>query len=292
MKKLVPASAIACTLLLFLTTFVFANTPIKLTLNGEDLETDVAPQMVEGRVLVPIRTISEALGVDVEWKANENTVAIQEDIKPNDLRISLLEQALAPKDPLSAATGWAEGVKTRNGAMQYAFMSPELKKEKYEELSQNNWSTGVSSPWVDSYEIAEKAAGDAYQYEITFTYTDSTKSTLKERQIVYLKKVDSYWFVDQVQNIDIMGTITEVFTSGEEITGVFVENPQAEKGSYDKARVEIMPDTKIFDGYSGTELSPADLKKGSTVEVTFNGPVPMIYPVQGGAKTIRVIESN
>ena len=273
-------------------TLAYANQPIKLILNNQPLETDVAPQLIQGKVLVPIRVISEALGVDILWKSEEKAVVINgETSKASDLQVSLLEQALAPTDPLSAAKTWAEGIKKRNGALQYAVMSPELRKEKYEELSQNNWSTGTSSPWVESYEISEKAAEDeSYKYEITFTYTDSTKSTYEESQLVTVHKVDNNWVISNIDTVHVTGTITELYSSGEEVTGIFVENPQAEKGSYDKAKLSITSETKIYKGYTSRQLTAKDLKKGMKIEATFNGPVLMIYPVQGGAKEIRIIE--
>ncbi|NLC62908.1 MAG: DUF3221 domain-containing protein, partial [Thermoanaerobacterales bacterium] len=44
----------------------------------------------------------------------------------------------------------------------------------------------------------------------------------------------------------------------------------------------------IFKGYTNEELDANDLKEGDMIEAVFNGPVLMIYPVQGGAKIIRV----
>ncbi|MGI6554550.1 MAG: hypothetical protein ACOX2P_04085 [Bacillota bacterium] len=183
---------------------------------------------------------------------------------------------------------WAKGVKTRNGALQYAVMSPELREEYYDELSEG-WCTGVSSPWVDSYEIIERAVEDnTYKYDITFTYTDSTKNTFIETQFVTVKKFKDNWFVADINRVDVYGEITEVFSDDGQLTDIFVETPQGEDGSYDKAKIAIIPETKIFKGYTSQELSPNDLKKGMKVKVSFHGPVLMIYPVQGGAGVIRV----
>src|SRR5690554_6112773 len=61
------------------------------------------------------------------------------------IQVYLLEKALKPQDPAAAAGAWAEGVKTRNGAWQYAVLSPELKEEYYEKFAEINWTTGTSS---------------------------------------------------------------------------------------------------------------------------------------------------
>jgi len=47
--------------------------PIKVVVNGELVEFDVQPTMVNGRVLVPIRAIFEKLGLEVGWDAKTQT---------------------------------------------------------------------------------------------------------------------------------------------------------------------------------------------------------------------------
>ncbi|MBS3984425.1 MAG: hypothetical protein KGZ66_02330 [Selenomonadales bacterium] len=49
--------------------------PIRITLNGRQLATDVAPIIRNGRTLVPFRAIFEALGARVTWDEATNTVA-------------------------------------------------------------------------------------------------------------------------------------------------------------------------------------------------------------------------
>ena len=174
---------IIAALILCITTTVFANTAIKLYLNGEEIETDVEPMLVNHRVLVPIRVISEALGMDVTWE--NNSVYIESKDNGDKMRIQLLEQALSPKDAISAAETYAEGVKMRNGAQQFAVMSPGLREEKYSYFADLNWVTGTSSPWIESYSIKEVAKIDdtSFRYEVEFNYTDSTGSKFTEKNI-------------------------------------------------------------------------------------------------------------
>ncbi|MCL2225525.1 MAG: stalk domain-containing protein [Defluviitaleaceae bacterium] len=47
-----------------------------LTVNGEAQETDVAPFIADGRTMVPLRIVSEALGADVHWDGEEQAVTI------------------------------------------------------------------------------------------------------------------------------------------------------------------------------------------------------------------------
>lgn len=58
-----------------------AEGEIKINVNGQRVFTHLAPpQMIDGRVLVPIRGVLEKLGVKVEWHAEERVVvAIKDD---------------------------------------------------------------------------------------------------------------------------------------------------------------------------------------------------------------------
>lgn len=48
----------------------------RIDINGEDVQLDSAPKIVNGRTLVPVRAISEAFKADVEWVESERTVVI------------------------------------------------------------------------------------------------------------------------------------------------------------------------------------------------------------------------
>jgi len=62
---------------LLTSTIAFADiSQIKLTINGKQIQSDVAPQMINGRVFVPVRLVSENLGAKVDWDIKNNTVVI------------------------------------------------------------------------------------------------------------------------------------------------------------------------------------------------------------------------
>jgi hypothetical protein len=65
---------IVCTM--FVSTFAIANTPIKLIVNGNLVESDVPPQIISGRTMIPARPLAEALGAKVEWDAENNAVVV------------------------------------------------------------------------------------------------------------------------------------------------------------------------------------------------------------------------
>ncbi len=211
-------------------------------------------------------------------------------------QVLLLEKALKPKEPITAVKTWAEGVKTRNGALQYAMMSPNLKKEFYDKFVEANWSTGVSSPWVENYKVTERYKIDnkMYRFEVELTFTDSTKSTFTTREYLTVNKFKDDWLISSIEKIEAKGEITEITQGeGEKVRGIFIKDQAREKGSYDQANVIIDSKAKIFKGYTDQELKASDLRKGDKVEVTFtDDPRIMIYPVSAPAKTIRVMETQ
>jgi|GEM_PF-3539694 len=53
---------------------IIPTIPIEVRLDGTAIEFDVFPQVTDGRTLVPLRAIFEALGAEVSWNAETQTV--------------------------------------------------------------------------------------------------------------------------------------------------------------------------------------------------------------------------
>jgi len=72
--------------LVLATTFsVTAGTnEIKLIVNGQTIEMDVAPVQINGRVMVPARFVAEPLGASVQWDVLNNAVVISNSSKLAD----------------------------------------------------------------------------------------------------------------------------------------------------------------------------------------------------------------
>lgn len=72
-------SAIIITLLLVVAVGVgsaFGAGLIKINLNGENVEWKTPPVIQQGRIMVPLRLISEMFGADVSWDSKKQTVNI------------------------------------------------------------------------------------------------------------------------------------------------------------------------------------------------------------------------
>lgn len=52
---------------------------IGLSVNGREINPDVPPRVVEGRIVVPVRFIAEALGADVKWDPKQKAVLVARD---------------------------------------------------------------------------------------------------------------------------------------------------------------------------------------------------------------------
>ena len=71
-KKII--SAVCAASMTFLSASAFAADDITVLLNGDAIEFDVAPIIENDRTLVPLRAIFEALGAEVEWDGDNQTV--------------------------------------------------------------------------------------------------------------------------------------------------------------------------------------------------------------------------
>lgn len=195
--------AFACTAVLAVTltaSSVFAANHIKLIINGKEIKTSIPLQVSKDNIIAPLRPLAEALGASVEWDNKNQTVSITDTER---IRAIQLESALYPTDRLSAATLWAKSAATRNGALRYAILSPELKKEQYSDYKELNWVIGGSSPWVESYKINEikSDSADTYNYKIDYVLTDSTSAKYSAEENISIKKFSEhgadYWFITE-----------------------------------------------------------------------------------------------
>lgn len=93
------------------------------------------------------------------------------------------------------------------------------------------------------------------------------------------------------EKVGIRGQVTKVLMDDSKmVSAIMVEGKVESDTIYDKAMVGIDKGTKISKGNTSQKLSASELKEAMKVEIVFEGPVAESYPVQGKAKTIKVIE--
>lgn len=64
-----------------------AAEPIKVILDGETLDFDVPPAIINDRTMVPMRAIFEALGAEVGWEPSSKTISA---VKDNTLVVAIV----------------------------------------------------------------------------------------------------------------------------------------------------------------------------------------------------------
>lgn len=75
-KKLFAIMAALVILPLLLSGIVYTAQNITIYIDGWKVESDVAPQLVDGRTLVPLRAIAEHFGAEVQWDQASMSVEI------------------------------------------------------------------------------------------------------------------------------------------------------------------------------------------------------------------------
>ena len=207
MKRKLFTALLTGVMVISLTTAAFAGASVKMFYNGREIQSNDSPININGRIYAPVRALAEATGANVAWDKDSSQVQITGN--DQSMQIMRLESALAPKDNLDAVNSWAEAVQNRNGAWQYALMTPELKKANYDDFASMNWCTGVSSPWVKGFAVKElgKLNDSAYRYSVEFTWTDSTGETSVTTDYVTVTNTDGTWLVSKIGKLGVKGEI-------------------------------------------------------------------------------------
>lgn len=76
MKKRLIGLITGCVFMAGITVGALAAGPIRIFLDGKEIKSDVSPRIIQGRTMVPLRTVSEAAGAEVEWDSQNQRVLI------------------------------------------------------------------------------------------------------------------------------------------------------------------------------------------------------------------------
>lgn len=209
MKKK-PLVFVSLVVLLFVSaTATLAGNPLKLMVNGQEIKTDVPPQIIDGRTMVPIRWVAEALGTEVGWDEHNNIVSINTpDYIPghpeanSDIAavVKLVENfgsklknvtLLAPEDIVK------ESLQKNYGGL----VSPAL-LHKWQNDLENVPGRVTSSPWPERIEIIslEKAEDSRYEIKgniVKMTSVEMVNGGEAGRTAVFLtaEKDDKRWLI-------------------------------------------------------------------------------------------------
>jgi len=147
-------------------TVAFADNPIKLIVNGQEIKPDVPPQIINGRVMVPVRWVAEALGANVWWDEQNMAVVVSYSKEvTTESNIGLISQYLRKADtPKQFVENFAHALQNRNGAVARLFLTPEIREQIKPEV------IGPSTP-IKKFEINESTvSNNIYSYNIKAYY--------------------------------------------------------------------------------------------------------------------------
>ena len=86
MNKLISV-ILSITMIMAITPTSLAEDEIKITYNGEVIETDTPPVIVDDRTLVPARAVFETMGMNVYWNEQDRVVRVDNILLDNDTGI-------------------------------------------------------------------------------------------------------------------------------------------------------------------------------------------------------------
>ena len=278
---------------------------VRIFIDGKEVLEPGDAYVVDGKTFAHVRAIAEALGALVGWDSESRAVRISSPSGAHEMRIFLLEKALLPGTPEEALEQWAEAIKTRNGALEYAVLSPELREERLEYFESLAWATGTSSPWVESYEVTEKSQtpdGD-WLFKVEFAQATSTGDAGTVMSEVLIKQYEDAWLVAGVTDEFVFPEPEVGYTDGvvKQIDGeasrFLLEGEPMSNGEPfliwltvdEETKFRIVEDT----GAGAEEMVDAgfgDLEAGQRVKVKIPGPILESYPARGGASEVLILK--
>ena len=204
MKKII--SALLLMLMIFMSINTYAYSPISVEVNARKLEFDVAPINQDGRVLVPVRAIFEALGTTVDWNPqietitsslNGNTVTLTigselmlKNGRPVYLDVAPMiigDRTLVPVRAISEALGsevtWdAENNRVQIFTEEYMHYSAYTQNYAFSKAMGNTYAEFNVSYFSAYNTIADAADGTAFR---TFCSSDSYHTEINIRTDLY-----------------------------------------------------------------------------------------------------------
>ncbi|WP_371812513.1 hypothetical protein [Sporosarcina sp. Marseille-Q4063] len=125
-------------------------------------------------------------------------------LNPLESQLMSFMTGLHVGEPKQAVELWIFGVNNRSGAVQYAMLSPSLRKQSRSKFEQTHWITGQSSPWVSNFrftkveKLSESKMRYTVKYDLEASYGDfggGQKIIIVENN---LEPFREYWFISSI----------------------------------------------------------------------------------------------
>ncbi|RUT35546.1 hypothetical protein EJP77_00540 [Paenibacillus zeisoli] len=196
---------------------VYAESKLNLLINGQGVVTSSLDlQVKDGKVLVPIDRLAEAFKGKAIYDADKNEVQVTlPESAQQAIQIERLEGAMVPSTAKEALKVWVKGIQTRNGALQFAVFSPELRTKTKKEFEDHYWTTGGSSPHLSAIESLKTKSLNKTTIEFSFIYSLIASNWKgKGFAVVTVEKITSKgyegWFIKNIKMKDPSDTGTTI----------------------------------------------------------------------------------
>ncbi|WP_047151745.1 hypothetical protein [Aneurinibacillus tyrosinisolvens] len=193
---------------------------INLFINGMPFISSQLELKVEnGKVWAPIDRIAEEFKGKATYDANKNEVRVTLPEAANlQHQVLRFEDALLADTAKDALNTWVKGVQTRNGSLQYAVFSPQLRAKTLKEFNESYWVTGGSSPHMGTIEKLHAKEINKQTIEFSFDYNLQAqgKSIGKGKAVMRVQKIPTErgegWFITNIKlkNPDDLGIMIGV----------------------------------------------------------------------------------
>lgn len=126
--------------------------------------------------------------------------SLQKQVKLLSKQVQYLEEAIAPKTPQEVAVRWAEGIMTRNGALEFALLSKELRERVRKDYELWEWSFPPgSSPRPLDFQVRKEIRNQdgSWQFEILYYIGTSTGITHTSTETIIVQQYDGRWLISK-----------------------------------------------------------------------------------------------
>ncbi|MEN6327556.1 MAG: stalk domain-containing protein [Syntrophomonas sp.] len=169
---------------------------------------------------LPMDWLEHLFKATVNYNDAINVLSIQTpDLDKIKSEITLIENTLIPASADEAVKLWGRGEQVRNGALQYAALSPQLRQEadKSNYVCQSYWVTGGSSPSVGPITIISQNKLNDTKVEYSFSFPEVTSNppytTATEKMVVekLLYNGQEGWYITQILQSSGYGIIEGIY---------------------------------------------------------------------------------
>lgn len=275
-KKLMVMGLLGAALI---TSSVSAKNDIKININGQDVKTDVAPIIQNERTMVPLRVVSENLGVEVSWNQDTKEVTLEDEnlnakfkigsktyqangkkAKTDVAPIVYEDRTLVPirviAETLGREVNWNNDTRTvliNDAAVGNFQKTPEKK-------SQNTFEEAYVKRVVDG-DTAVLVINNK-EYKLRMILVDTPESVHPKKGLEYYGKEASDYTKAQLtgKTVYLQKDVSDTDRYGRVLRYVWIKRPATNEPTKDEVKNYCYNAILIKEGYGQLATFPPDVK--------------------------------